>query len=290
MESKVSIHKVYTLIDRELSTAENAALYSDLTVWKVSGFFFEKSQFVGPLYLVLQMLSMGPLQDEDMRNKISRICYTKNYEGNWNLIEQLVRLKTSAPQKILDLIIENIGPHAFFGNWIPLMKFVARKLSQQILFLADRRPVYKKQRKRGYNDKGSLRERSRTISTRLYRERIPFIPIILPPSPFYEELYGRARNSQLHESILRNHTLLEHKLTQEDREMQERQKAINQIHRKERRIEKRKRKKEKKNLISKVNSFGIKSLNITERKRLFEISSLAETLILQKELLELPVE
>lgn len=200
---------VYPRLFPEFYLADNAAPYSDLTMWKIPGFLYEKSETCIALYLALACLSMTPIQEEDVRNKISKRAYVKNFQGQWNLVEKIIRYPKPVPGELINIYLEEKGPHALFGNMVPLMRKVARILDKQVLFLADKRFVKRPQRKRGYDDAGHLRlKHQSTVGRSISAERDPYVPILVTSSLWYEQVYGPDRNRRTQEEILASHTLL----------------------------------------------------------------------------------
>lgn len=154
----VSLEQTLKILTSEsqCNKAEHPALYSDILMWKFPQEVFNSANMVINAAVVLPFLGLNSDNQERLRNQISKVARSKNYEGKWNLVERLVRIEPYLPSKVLELILEEIGPNAFFGNNIKSMRKIYHNMVIINPYEPDQRPVKKPQRKRGYNDKGHL--------------------------------------------------------------------------------------------------------------------------------------
>jgi len=230
---------------------------------------------------------MSPLQEEDIRNKMAYNAYRYRYEGNWKLLDELVRLEQLIPGIMIDVIIEQIGPHAFYGNVVRLMKKNVKLIKQKTLFLADKRLVKRSNRKRGHTDLGKLPKQHQVPKSREIKEREKFLPIQVTHPYWYSQVYGEERNRQAQETILRSHSFTDQSLTEDSEEIKFRRrekKRLNQL---------RKRKDPVKKLINRAYRDLKLELEVNEMlqtTRFFLEKYVVDEVFLQKlVLLELPI-
>jgi hypothetical protein len=85
------------------------------------------------------------------------MAYSKNYEGEWANVQFFLEYEGLTAPKFEELYIERYGAHAFYGNFLRETLRNSRSIKVTDRNAVDTRPVKKKQFRRGYNDKGSLR-------------------------------------------------------------------------------------------------------------------------------------
>jgi len=82
-------------------------------------------------------------------------CYVHAYEGKWRLLHKLARLQ-SITLMLLE-VQERMSPEDFFGNIFKEMQQYKRRPSVRFI-LQKKGKVVQPQRRRGYNDHGSMRQ------------------------------------------------------------------------------------------------------------------------------------
>lgn len=88
---------------------------------------------------------------------LARMCYNYNYEGEWAKVQEILELRTLSPYNIVKLISGWMSAEDFYGNFVPLCSKLARTARIVRISYSNNRKVKKPQRKRGYDDKGTLR-------------------------------------------------------------------------------------------------------------------------------------
>lgn len=96
-----------------------------------------------------------------IKEHISKMAYNNRYEGKWNVVQEILELNIpNAINPIVEVICKYHSTNEIFGNIVPLVGTMVRSFyfkKNYISVIDDNRPVRRPQRRRGYNDKGSLR-------------------------------------------------------------------------------------------------------------------------------------
>lgn len=129
---------------------------SDLHAPRISSEAFWGAEGAISLILYLASIGLNPIQEEDVRNFFERKAARRRYEGKWDLVHQLVDEETFAPIRLYEIVLRAEGPHAFFGNRIHGICRAGRVLKWDPIRTTERRRAKPTQRKRGYDDKGTL--------------------------------------------------------------------------------------------------------------------------------------
>lgn len=115
----------------------------------------------------------------DMDTKyFANLCYRYNYEGKWEILQKILE-KTTNFQEFELITIELLGASTYYGNLMDLMK-IYKKMFRYIDPEHRHGKIKRKVRRRGYNDKGTLRPSYKkyrnlgeeTDSRKDYRNRI----------------------------------------------------------------------------------------------------------------------
>lgn len=134
--------------------AEYTSLYPDLSM---------KFPYKSPMEAIAVLSIVGyiiPPRNEYYKYKIkeemAQRCYNYNYQGKWKIVQELLELSPDYPADILRYLEQHFSPETIFGNIVPMVRkmLLLMKLNKNI---NRRNKVKKPQRKRGYNDKGTLR-------------------------------------------------------------------------------------------------------------------------------------
>lgn len=146
------------LLTENLSS-DKPSLYSDTLVRKIRPIWLRSARNCISWYLLNIFLSMNVIQFEEMRGSLVKKIEQNNAEGDWKILEELILLDSQAPGVNLNKIIELKGTNDFFGNILPLMIRMDQHCYYESIFRERRQPKARKSvRRRGYNDKGSLRD------------------------------------------------------------------------------------------------------------------------------------
>jgi hypothetical protein len=163
--------------------AECASSYSDLSAWRFHPDALRSSRNCKAAVVVISLLGLNPIQEEDLRKKILTIADKKRYQGKWSEVRDLVLTSPFVPYNVLAEFVKNLSPQDFFGNEIKRLKRIIRSLRVSNPYEPSKRPVKYPERKRGYDDKGTLRDPStdrRVVLPELPKEPLPEISIASP--------------------------------------------------------------------------------------------------------------
>lgn len=84
-------------------------------------------------------------------------CKANAYQGDWSTLAKILQLQNS-PRALLGFIRENFSKRSLYGNFLPN----GEKIYNEAICFLSLYPVKTPQRKRGYSDKGSRRDPSKT--------------------------------------------------------------------------------------------------------------------------------
>jgi hypothetical protein len=109
-------------------------------------------------YLIACTLCSTKYEDQLYRfkEKLANTAYKNNYQGKWELLQELLEQSPHYLGIIAKTVTSNFSSEDIYGNLIPLMKKMC-KLMKLRRKRNKRIRIRKPQRKRGYNDKGSCR-------------------------------------------------------------------------------------------------------------------------------------
>ena len=134
-------------------------------------------------------------QQNMFRKKCHQVSEYHKFQGEWLEIEELLQLQNNAPGRIISFYLERHSSDAWFGTDLPRIIRIIRSGKTYNPYLPKKGKVNTPQRKRGYNDKGSL---SSTDKLTLQHWITPRDRTELPDiskTPFYPEWYVRDKNS-----------------------------------------------------------------------------------------------
>lgn len=118
----------------------------------------DKSIRKDPVKLIAALLFLAserPIWYHYFLNYCGDQCYAHNYQGEWRLLHRLVRCQ-SIVLMLLE-VQERMSPEDFFGNIFREMQNFQQSPSVRFI-LQKKGKVVRPQRKRGYNDHGSMRQ------------------------------------------------------------------------------------------------------------------------------------
>lgn len=88
---------------------------------------------------------------------LAKMCYNYSYEGDWAKVQEILELRTITPYAVFVKLISWMSREDFYGNFVPLVLRLVRTARIVKISGSINRKVRKTQRKRGYDDKGTLR-------------------------------------------------------------------------------------------------------------------------------------
>jgi hypothetical protein len=110
--------------------------------------------------LALIVNQLDPLLKFSLILEIEKLCFNHQYEGKWLICNTIIQLSEDEEKLFYFLEIEKYSERELFGNYLGQIENSLKKV-----ILRDRRKqkVTKPQRKRGYNDHGSMRPSHRWL-------------------------------------------------------------------------------------------------------------------------------
>ena len=91
------------------------------------------------------------------REELARRAYHYQYQGKWEVVRQLVQLRLLTPYTVWCILLINFSIEDLFGNLLPLTGRIANTARLVKLYKRNSQTVIYPKRKRGYDDKGTLR-------------------------------------------------------------------------------------------------------------------------------------
>lgn len=199
--------KVFDVLSREKnSIAENTSSYSDLLYWKIHPEFLKSARKVRLSVVTISFLGLNPDQELSLRTQLLKIAHKYNYQGEWSRVRDLLTLPIFSPHKVLEEHLKDRGLHDFFGNDLRTIKRIWNTLRTYNPYIPKETPVKYPVRKRGYDDKGSLRTSS-LLPEHYQRPEKEKIETIEPTNTlFWEEIPYGSQNNKAQETLVVNRT------------------------------------------------------------------------------------
>ena len=135
----------------------NTSLYSDNLAWRVHPEYLKTAEGCLLTLIGFHVFGAGNLTLMEYLPKLGKIVQKRQEEGKWSEVEKLLSL-TARGSNILTFTLywtTNFTEQEFFSRKRSLAKWL-RRLQAVDPYKVKRTRVRKPQRKRGYNDKGSL--------------------------------------------------------------------------------------------------------------------------------------
>jgi hypothetical protein len=88
---------------------------------------------------------------------IAQMAFNYRYEGDWRIVQEILEQRPFVPYSIGKIILSNMNTNDYYGNFQPLVVQLLQKCKMVPLFQRKKWKVKRTQRKRGYDDKGTLR-------------------------------------------------------------------------------------------------------------------------------------
>jgi len=98
-----------------------------------------------------------PYQIFGLRTSLAQTAYNHRYNGHWNTVQDILEREPTLQGTIEGMLL-NMNEDEIFGNIVPRAGKFAFRLKQRRFssVKGDTRPVRRKVRRRGYDDKGTL--------------------------------------------------------------------------------------------------------------------------------------
>jgi len=145
-------------------------------------------------------------QQNKFRERAHKIAEKYNFAGQWGQVEEFLLLENNAPGKVLQWFFETHSPEDWFGDNLRRIIKIMKMAKSKNPYLPHKGPVKRPERKRGYDDKGSLPrpDKLRAESYRRPEKEITEIPE-LNNTPFYPDWYNREETIRQSEIIGKSH-------------------------------------------------------------------------------------
>jgi len=178
-----------SILDKKnLGPAEYTSSYSNILEWRPHPRDLSSARSCIIVLFCNSIASFNSFGSERLIEQVARVSYFRNYDGDWLHVREISKLKPS-PGIILQYILTNIcSTNDWFGNYIKDIVRCFRGSKYYNPYIERPHKVKSPQRKRGYDDKGTLRP-SGSLGIEYYRkpkyieEPSPykFTEIIVPP-------------------------------------------------------------------------------------------------------------
>lgn len=136
--------------------AEETSSYHDLSNWRFPQSLWLKGKDVKNLLLAISFLGLPDEQQNGFRKRAHKIAEKYKFQGQWAEVEEFLLLQTTAPGLILNWYFKKHSPEDWFGDTLRRIIKIMRMGKTFNPYLPNKNTVNYPQRKRGYNDKGSL--------------------------------------------------------------------------------------------------------------------------------------
>lgn len=190
-----------------LGSAEDTSSYSNILEWRPHPKDLESADSCILVLYANSRIAFNVVFQEALIKRISQIAYYRNYLGKWSIVRDLTLLKP-APGIILQFLLENYcSTNDWFGNHIKKLPRIYRGAKFQNPYIQIPYSVKKPQRKRGYDDKGTLRPKD-SLSIEYFRspktlekaDSYKFDKFILPPKGHFSEENDRKQGTLVERS------------------------------------------------------------------------------------------
>jgi len=95
----------------------------------------------------------------DLLEHVKRMSIQYGEQAKWQIVRDLLsNYHAKSPAQLLETVRSTMSNEAWYGNMVPELRRAIRSMKLQRLdysVVADKRPVRKSRRKRGYDDKGT---------------------------------------------------------------------------------------------------------------------------------------
>lgn len=99
---------------------------------------------------------------------IAQMAYNYRYEAEWQVVQEILELPTLMPYFVGQVLFKHMNTNDYYGNFQPLVLNLAKRAKMVSLHKKQNARVKHPQRKRGYDDKGTLRPSHRWLPTDIH--------------------------------------------------------------------------------------------------------------------------
>lgn len=196
--SQTKFFEIYRIFAKALekSAADNTSSYSALLLMKLHPETLKTAVGCKLGLIALSLIGTNSQNDLIIREQIQKISSRRNYEGEWNTVRELL-LTENKPFAMLSEYLKNRSEDDFFGNDLKLLKRIGKSVKFYNPYLPSKAPVKRSQKKRGYDDKGHLRDTSKAQQEpRPFKEKNDIEPNILSHNFLNKEITEKTDIAQ----------------------------------------------------------------------------------------------
>lgn len=139
------------------SAADNTSSFSDLLVWTPHPDSLKTARNCRLSLVAASLIGLETNSQTLLYGRISKIAHKFRYEGEWSKVVQALQ-NPLVPYLQLSLFLEDRTLNEFYGNDLKLLVKTLRSFKVYNPYLPKNHKVKYPHRKRGYGDKGHLRE------------------------------------------------------------------------------------------------------------------------------------
>lgn len=137
--------------------AENTSSHSDILLWKIHPEVLKTARGARLAAVAITFLGLNPVQEYDLRRQLAIIAHKFKFQGEWNRVREILLVKPFRPGPVLNEHLKDRSPQDYFGNDLKELKRIYYNgLKSFNPYEVKNSRVKYPQRKRGYDDKGSL--------------------------------------------------------------------------------------------------------------------------------------
>lgn len=133
----------------------------------------------------------------DLREHIGKMAYNYRYEGKWGLVGAILQTPGTSIRECWSILLNEFNTNDWYGNFVPSILKMLRTVKVQRIYTSvteDKRAVQRPKKKRGYDDKGTLRRKDKWLPrVTLAETREPQKPVKEPHAIFWFGLYQTRR-------------------------------------------------------------------------------------------------
>ena len=140
--------------------AEDASSYSDSLFWKIHPESLKDARGCQLSIVVSSFIGITDFNLELLYKQIFVIGDKFNWQGPWEFVFKQLQTPP-VPYLQLQILLQTMQTEEFFGNWLPRMIRILRGFKVINPYISKPKKVKYPKRKRGYDDKGHLPDRSK---------------------------------------------------------------------------------------------------------------------------------
>jgi len=188
------------------SEVENTSSYHNLSNWRFPHEIWRTARNVKNLLIALSFIGLPDFQQNEFRTKAHKIAEKYSFQGEWASVEELLQLNNIAPGQIIAWYLKTHSPEDWFGDTLRRCIKIMKSARTYNPYLPSKHKVRIPERKRGYDDKGSL-PRYDKLGKEYYAvpDKEKTVLPDLNNTPFYPTWYNQENENLQGEKIGKSH-------------------------------------------------------------------------------------